>query len=193
MTYRIRNIIILFILALYGCSFYSFKGSIPAHIKSVYISPIQNKTMESSISDVIKTKLEKSFIKENVLKLLTPENSGSRIDVTIISFTDLPYSYDIDDLDATGFETVNAYEVTIKASVGWYDIKNDLMLFQQEFIGFGRYDPNVDIGSDGIDNDNDTFIDEMDDDEFGLPRESAINFAIDDIVDLVINNIVSTW
>ena len=71
--------------------------------------------------------------------------------------------------------------------------ENDLILFQQQFVGFGRYDPNVDIGLDGIDNDNDTFIDGMDDDEFGLPRESAINFATDDIVNLVISNIVSTW
>ena len=193
MIFRLKNILLLFTIALYGCSFYSFKGSIPAHIKSVYISPIQNKTMESSITNVIKTQLEKSFIKENVLKLLPQEDAGSRIDITITSFTDLPYSYDIDDLDATGFETVNAYEVTIKASVEWYDVKNDLVLFQQQFVGFGRYDPNVDIGLDGIDNDNDTFIDGMDDDEFGLPRESAINFATDDIVNLVISNIVSTW
>ena len=193
MIYKIKNIAIIFFISFYGCSFYSFKGSIPAHIKSVYISPIQNTTIESSASDILKSELEKSFIRENVLKLLPPENAGSRIDVVITSFTDLPYSYDIDDLDATGFETVNAYEITIKANISWYDIKNDLTLFKQEFIGYGRYNPNVDISLDGIDNDNDTFIDGMDDDEFGLPRESAINFSIDDIVSLVINNIISTW
>ena len=60
-------------------------------------------------------------------------------------------------------------------------------------MGFGRYDPNIDIGLDGIDNDNDSFIDEMDDDEFGLPRESAIKIASKHIVDLIINNIISTW
>ena len=127
MTYKLKNIVTLFIILLCGCSFYSFKGSIPAHIKSVYISPIENTTMESTISDAIKSQLEKSFIRENILKLLPPEDSGSRIDISIISFSDLPYSYDIDDLDDTGFETVNAYEITIKAKVEWYDIKNDLI------------------------------------------------------------------
>ena len=40
-----------------GCSFYSFKGSIPPHINSVYISPIENHTIESSASEVIKIQL----------------------------------------------------------------------------------------------------------------------------------------
>ena len=188
-----RIIIIFFLLILSGCSFYSFKGSIPGHIKSVYIAPIDNITMESSVSDIIKFELEQSFITENVLKLLSIEDSDSRIDVSVTSFTDLPYDYDIDDLDATGYETVNAYEVTIRTKVKWYDIENDLTIIEQEFVGFGRYDPNIDIGLDGIDNDNDSFIDEMDDDEFGLPRESAIKIASKHIVDLIISNIISTW
>ena len=121
-----RIIIIFFLLVLNGCSFYSFKGSIPGHIKSVYIAPIDNTTMESSVSDIIKFELEQSFITENVLKLLSIEDSDSRIDVSVTSFTDLPYDYDIDDLDATGHETVNAYEVTIRAKVKWHDIENDL-------------------------------------------------------------------
>ena len=48
---KFRFIVFLFIL-IPGCSFYSFKGSIPAHIKSVYISPIKNNTLES-LSDFI--------------------------------------------------------------------------------------------------------------------------------------------
>ena len=71
MISRLNRIIIIFLLLILGgCSFYSFKGSIPAHIKSVYIAPIDNITMESSVSDIIKFELEQSFITENVLKLL---------------------------------------------------------------------------------------------------------------------------
>ena len=50
---KIKNMKFRFIAFIYfnsGCSFYSFKGSIPAHIKSVYISPIKN-TVESSAAD----------------------------------------------------------------------------------------------------------------------------------------------
>ena len=83
--------------------------------------------------------------------------------------------------------------VDIKVKVKWHDLKNDLLLFDQEFLGWAAYDPQNDIGSDGIDNDNDSFIDDKDDDEFGLPRESAIKIASKQITESIINNIISTW
>ena len=70
---KFKYILTLFIFILIGCSFYSFKGSIPAHIKSVHVSPIKNNTIESSASDIIKTELQKAFINENILKLLPVE------------------------------------------------------------------------------------------------------------------------
>ena len=184
---------LLCLLAFMGCSFYSFKGSIPAHINSVYISPIKNNTPESSASDLIKTELQTSFINENILKLLSGDNSDSRLDLTVISFTDRPYSYNIDEISSTGYEVVDRYRVDIRVKVRWHDIKKDVLLFDQEFSGWASYDPQNDIGSDGIDNDNDSFIDEKDDDEFGLPRESAIKIASRQVTESIINNIISTW
>ena len=189
---KFRFIVFLFIL-IPGCSFYSFKGSIPAHINSVYISPIKNNTPESAVSDLIKTELQSSFINENILKLLSGDNSDSRLDLTVTLFTDRPYSYNIDEISSTGYEVVDRYRVDIKVKVKWHDIKNDILLFDQEFSGWASYDPQKDIGSDGIDNDNDSFIDEKDDDEFGLPRESAIKIASRQISESIINNIISTW
>jgi len=190
---RFRYPFTLLIFILIGCSFYSFKGSIPAHIKSVYVSPIKNNTIESSASDIIKSELQKSFINENILKLLSAENSDSRLDLTVTSFTDKPYSYSTEDIATTGYEVVNLYRIDIKAKVKWHDLKNDLVLFDQDFSGWASYDPQNDIGSDGIDNDNDSFIDDKDDDEFGLPRESAIKIASRQITESIINNIISTW
>ena len=189
---KFRFIVFLFIL-IPGCSFYSFKGSIPAHIKSVYISPIKNNTLESSATDFLKTELQKSFINENILKLLPSENSDSRIDLTVTLFSDKPYSYDIDEINVTGYEVVDRYRVDIKVRVKWYDLKNDEVLIDQEFSGWAAYDPQNDIGSDGIDNDNDSFVDEKDDDEFGLPRESAIKIAARQVTETITNNIISTW
>lgn len=185
--------ILLCSIMLLGCSFYSFKGSIPAHISSVYISPIKNNTPEPSASDLIKTELQTSFINENILKLLSGDDSDSRLDLTITSFTDRPYSYNIDEISSNGYEVVDMYRVDIRVKVKWHDIKNDMVLFDQEFSGWASYDPQNDIGSDGIDNDNDSFIDEKDDDEFGLPRESAIKIASRQITESIINNIISTW
>ena len=190
---KFKYILTLFIFILIGCSFYSFKGSIPAHIKSVHVSPIKNNTIESSASDIIKTELQKAFINENILKLLPVENSDSRLDLTVISFTDKPYSYNVEDISTTGYEVVDLYRVDIKAKVKWHDLKNDIVLFDQNFSGWASYDPQNDIGSDGIDNDNDSFIDDKDDDEFGAPRESAIKIASRQITESIISNIISTW
>lgn len=189
---KIYNLFICSLLLL-SCSFYSFKGSIPAHIKSIYIPPLKNNTIESEISNIIKMQLEESLIKDNVLKLLTEEVSNSHLYLTITSFADEPYSFGVENYQATGYEEVNEYRVTIKVTATWIDTINDQSLFAQEFISWGAYDPDQDISSDGIDNDNDTYIDELDDDEFGLPRESAINIAARKISESIIHKIVSTW
>ena len=189
--------ILFYLLTIVGCSFYSFKGSIPPHIKSVYISPIDNHTIESSASDIIKIQMDESFIKENILKLLPLKNADSQIDVILISFTDKAYSYDFDEEAESkdnNYEIVNEYRVTIRAKVTWYDLINNELLFESEISAWGAYDPGVgDIGQDNIDNDSDTYVDEDDDDEYGLPRESAIKIASKKISDSIINNIVSTW
>ena len=185
--------ILLCLFAVFGCSFYSFKGSIPPHINSVYISPIENHTIEAEASNSIKIELDESFIKENVLKLLAVDKADSQLDVILISFSDKPYSYDLSNVSA-GYEKVNEYRVTLKVKVTWYDIVKNELLFENEISAWGAYDPGVDdISEDGIDNDSDTYIDEQDDDEYGLPRESAIRIASKKISDSVINNIISTW
>ena len=183
----------IFNLLLISCSVYSFKGSIPPHIKSIYISPLNNITIEAEISDIMKLQLEELLIKDNVLKLLSEKDSDSHLSLTIASFTDKPYSYDAANFQLTGYEEVNEYRITIKVKAVWFDTKNSEQLFEQEFVSWGAYDPNEDISSDGIDNDNDTFIDDLDDDEFGLPRESAMKIASRKISESIINKIVSTW
>ena len=180
-----------------GCSFYSFKGSIPPHINSVYISPVENHTIESSASEVIKIQMDESIIKENILKLLPLDDADSRIDIILISFSDKAYSYDFDqDTESADdkYEIVNEYRITIKAKIAWYDLVNNELLFENQISAWGAYDPGVgDIGQDNIDNDSDTYIDGDDDDEYGLPRESAIRIASKKISDSIINSIVSTW
>ena len=46
-----KNKIILACLLSYSCMYYSFKGSIPAHINSIYLMPIINQSSEFIISE----------------------------------------------------------------------------------------------------------------------------------------------
>jgi len=177
-----------------SCSFYSFRGSIPVHIKSISISPIQNNTIESQAADDIKVSLENTFIDENILKLLPSGDSSSRLDIILLEFSDLPYSYSTNNISSIGYETLSEKEIKIKVKVSWYDLISDVLLFDKQFSGSGIYNPSQqDIGSDQIDNDNDTYVDDDDDDEFGPPRESAVKIASKKISRQIVNEIVSTW
>ena len=177
-----------------SCSFYSFRGSIPPHINSIFISPIKNNTPESQAADIIKIELESVFIKENILKLLPASSSDTQLDIILLNFSDLPYSYSTDNISSVGYEVLNEKKIEIQVKVTWYDLVNDGVLLDKEFTGLGIYNPDQqDIGSDQIDNDNDTYIDDDDDDEYGPPRESAVKIASNKISEQIINEIVSTW
>ena len=192
MISKIKFAGIIFILT--SCSFYSFRGSIPAHIKSISISPIQNNTIESQAADDIKVSLENTFIDENILRLLPSGASDSRLDIILLEFSDLPYSYSTDNISSVGYEILSEKEIKIKVKVSWYDLVSDVLLFEKQFSGSGIYNPSQqDIGSDQIDNDNDTYIDDDDDDEFGPPRESAVKIASNKISQQIANEVVSTW
>ena len=190
-----RNTVInkkfLFILPmLMACGFYSVKGTIPAHIQSISISPIKNESTEFVVADLLGELINAQMITENILKLTGQDEAHSQLDVIIKSVTDMPYTYSLNTEES---EHVDEWKITIKAQVKWSDLKNDEPLVDRQLSSFGIYGTGVDISSDGIDNDSDGLTDSEDSDEFGTPRESAVRIAVEKITELIINEITSTW
>ena len=190
-----RNTVInkklVFILPLLmACGFYSMKGTIPAHIQSISISPIENESAEFAVSDLVGESISTQMIAENILKLTAQNEAHSQLDVIIKSVTDMPYTYSLNTEES---EYVDEWKITIKAQVKWSDLKNDEPLVDRQLSSFGIYGTGVDISSDGIDNDSDGLTDSEDSDEFGSPRESAVRIAVEKITELIINEITSTW
>ena len=190
-----RNTVInkkfLFILPmLMACGFYSVKGTIPAHIQSISISPIKNESTEFAVADLLGELINAQMITENILKLTGQDEAHSQLDVIIKSVTDMPYTYSLNTEES---EHVDEWKITIKAQVKWSDLKNDEPLVDRQLSSFGIYGTGVDISSDGIDNDSDGLTDSEDSDEFGSPRESAVRIAVEKITELIINEITSTW
>ena len=184
----------IFVLVVCSCSFYSFKGSMPAHIDSIYISPIANNSKEYIVLDVLNSEIYDTFLSENILKLTSIGDAKSRLDVKIISVTDKPFTYSVNGSSAF-YEQVDEWKITIKAQIEWYDIVNDEIIFSKEMTSFGVYSTNSsnDIFNDGIDNDQDGLIDDDDDDEFGPPRDSALKIASKKMSENIVSNITSTW
>lgn len=180
------------VLFLFSCSYYSFKGSLPAHINNINISPIINNSTDYLAMDVLESEVYNRLLKENILKLVDLGSANSKLDIIVNSVTDKPYTYSSS--NQVLYEVVDEWRITIKAKISWHDLLEDKIIFSKEISSFGIYSAiRDDISNDGLDNDSDGLIDSDDDDEYGPPRDSAIKIAAKKLSENIIANINSTW
>ena len=179
------------ILIFPACMFYSFKGSLPAHIHSISLAPVMNESTEFSAAEILNDELNMLMIGENVLDIVSPDHADSHLEVVITSVTDKPYIVSLS--DELGMEEVEEWRFTISTRVTWYDIKRDEILFEKKMSSWGVYAPGVDISTDNLDNDGDSLIDSDDSDEVGSPRESAMNISVRRLTEDIVSEITNTW
>ena len=192
MELKNKIFILLFPLIFSSCTYYSFKGSLPANIDNISISPIVNESTEYVVTDILDEQIYNILLKENVLKLVSIDNAKSKLNITIKSVTDKYYTYSLGEVQ---YEIVDEWKISVKAKVEWYDLLENKVIFSKEMTSFGIYSTNSgnDISVDGIDNDQDGLTDNEDNDEFGPPRESALKIASKKLSENIIANITSTW
>ena len=176
----------IFSLILPSCMFYSMAGSIPPHIKTIAIPLLENETAESGVAEDITDGLIDEFTMENILPVVDINSAHSALQGKVVKITDAPHTFNQD-------EVVSEYRFTITLNLDWNDLVNDETLISKKYSGWGAYGLSGDISTDGIDNDGDGLIDELDDDEFGEPRAFATQVAVRKIAEDILNDIVSTW
>ena len=173
-------------LFLSSCVFYSMAGSIPPHIKSIAIPLMDNQTAEFGLSESITDGIIEQFNEAGILRISDERDAHSILRGTIKKVNEGPYTY-------SKQESVSEYRYKIDVKIEWYDVSEQKNIFEGLYSGFGAYGLSGDIGSDGIDNDNDGKIDDLDDDEFGEPRSFATNVAVRKIAEDILNDIMTTW
>ena len=178
-------------LLITGCGFYSLKGSLPAHIKTISISPVINESSEFGINEKINEIILDKFVSEKILDLTDEDTADSRLNITIKRVDNNPYTYTLQ--SNVSYEQVEEYRIVIYANVIWYDLTKDELLLESNKSAWGAYGTGLDISNDLIDNDGDGLIDSEDDNEFGSPRESAISLAMQKLSEDIINELTSTW
>tara|TARA_B100000315_G_scaffold47101_1_gene41900 strand:+ start:29754 stop:30332 length:579 start_codon:yes stop_codon:yes gene_type:complete len=183
---RQKSKLLLIFFVVSGCGFYSFRGSIPSHIKTISIPLFLNETAEFGVSESITDAITNTFIDENILSVTDENISDSVLKGTITKVTDIPYTY-------SEIEEVMEYRLNISIQMEWWDSAKDSTLISKNYSGWGLYTLTGDASIDGIDNDEDGKIDGDDSDEIGEPRELAFVVAVRKIANDVINDIVSTW
>ena len=169
-----------------GCMYYSMAGSIPAHINSIAIPIVENQTAEFGMSESVTENLLMKFNEENILRITDEDQATSILRGTITRVSDAPYTF-------TKQEAVTEYRFTVHMKVEWFDVRDDKVLIEKNFSGWGAYGLSGDISTAAIDNDGDGMIDGDDDDEFGDPREFATTVAVTKIAEDILNEIMTSW
>jgi len=168
--YQIIGIIFLIFVLLSnsGCWFYSFKGTLPPHIKNIAIPLFTDRTAEFNIQQTVTDQIRIGFIQENILKLAEEENAHSVLYGSIQSIQDRPLVYTGDE---TG-EAVTEYRLTLKIEAEWYDKVEDKAVFKKTFTAYSEYDP---TGA------------------TDRTRDLALTEAVDQITEDIVNQILSGW
>jgi hypothetical protein len=169
-----------------SCGFYSMAGSIPPHIKSIAIPLMENETAEFGLAEDITDGILGEFVEAGILNITDENIAHSILRGTVKKVNEGPYTY-------SKQESVSEFRYKIDVKLEWYDVSQDKNLLEGTYSGFGAYGLSGDIGSDGIDNDNDGKIDNDDDDEFGEPRAFATKVAVRKIAQDILNDIMTTW
>ena len=184
--------VISLLMILSSCAFYSLKGTIPVHIKNIYIQPIKNNSIDQEIVDLLDNQLNQLLINQNILEIVEYDEAHSKIEITILEVSDLPYT--INKNEEGQFDTeVSEWKLSVKVNVMWLDFKKGETLFEGNINEWGIYGNDLDISTDGIDNDGDGLIDSEDTDEIGAPRNAARLIAVNKIAEKILTKITSTW
>jgi hypothetical protein len=166
---RNLGLILLYLIGMHsGCWFYSFKGTLPPHIKSIAIPLFNDQTAEFNIQQIVTDQIRVSFIQENILRLAEEENANSVLYGTIQSIQDRPLVF----TEGETSEAVTEYRITIKIEAEWYDNVEDKSLFKKSFTGYSEYDP---TGA------------------TDRTRDLALAEAVDNITEDIVNQILSGW
>jgi hypothetical protein len=192
MICRHNNILVLLaIILLNSCGIYSFKGSLPPNIKTIYISPVINSTSEYALTNMLNEKINEQLVRKNILKIDEFYNSDSKLNIGIELVEDVPNSYTS---DINSYEVIEQWKLNVKISIVWLDNLNSSTILDKVFTEWAMYDNSgLDISSDGIDNDSDGLVDAEDSDEYGPSRQAALRIISNNATDRIIQELISNW
>lgn len=167
MACRLKYLVLIVLLLNCSCGYYSFKGALPSHIKTVAIPLFENNTAYPNVADNITNMIVDEFISDNSLAI-TDESNADLIISGLINAIPLPRASAV-----TSGEQVEEYHVYVNVKVKCEDVKKNKALWERTFNEYGVLDAS--------DVDNDT------------EREAAILVAMEKITENILNNTLGYW
>jgi len=165
---RIRlKYVLLVLLVTYlmtGCGYYSFKGALPSHLKTIGIPLFNNTTAEAGVEDQATELLTNLFIEDNTLALVDETKADLLLTGAVVSVLQAPA------IVQSG-EEVTENKLVVRLKVKCEDTVTGKVLYDKNFEDYGLMD--VDAGLD--------------------ERQTAITTALEQIADKILNETLGGW
>lgn len=130
--YNIVGIILLLLFT--NCGFYSLKGSLPPHLKTVAIPLFENRTAEFGISEELTDYVIDEFTRDGSLKIADRSSSDVLVEGTIVTISDRAGAFDTQ-------EQVQDIKVYFTVRVECTDLVKRQTMWEERITQFGSYDP----------------------------------------------------
>ncbi|MCK5381460.1 MAG: hypothetical protein KAJ81_08315 [Candidatus Latescibacteria bacterium] len=120
-----------------GCSYYSFSGALPAHLKTVAVPLFGNEEqrmliygVEESLTDAV----IEGFVKDGNLKVVDRTRGDSMVSGRIVEIREEPFTYTAD-------EQAKQWKVRIFMAVAYEDVKKKETRWEEKSLeGWGVYE-----------------------------------------------------
>lgn len=121
-----RRLLVLMVaaIALAGCG-YSFRGSLPEHIKTVAVPIFRNRTQVPAVENGITSAVVDAFASNGRLRVVPAGQADSILDGEIVGYSIEPLSFD---------QRLNTreYRLRVVLNIQFRDIRNNAMLWREE-------------------------------------------------------------
>ena len=136
--YTFLIVIISFVIFINSCGYYSFKGALPSHLKTIAIPLFNNRTPEATVHENLTNMLVDAFIEDNTLGvadetkanlILTGTVNAVRVQASIVK----------------AGETVSETKLTVQVKIKVEDVVANKVLIDKNFEDFGLMDADAGI------------------------------------------------
>jgi len=147
-----------------SCSYYSFSGSLPGHIKTCAVPLFENETVEPDLVEDVTKVVVDAIIANGTMKVVGEFQADAVVNGTIVEFLD-----ELDEFSGAGAKQL---KIRVFANVKFFDKTKNKAIWEEEGIeGWGRYD------SDGSE----------------VTREDGKEKALEMLAKEIIDRTVSDW
>ncbi len=157
-------LILVSVLVFQNCGYYSFKGALPSHLKTIAIPLFNNKTPFAEAPEALTNQLTDAFMEDNSLAIVDESKADMLLTGSVESILVKPAI-------VTAGETVSESKVVVRIHVKCEDKVINKVIYDKIFEDYGLME-----GSGSLDE-----------------REAAIQTAIEQLTDKILNATLSGW